>query len=298
MKALIMRFILISIVLFGLLIGFRVDSSAQTPPVVVHEPAPMDPQWMAPYPPFRIAGDLYYVGTADLACYLITSSWGHILINTGLAASAGMIEKNVAALGFRYNDIRILLTSQAHFDHVGAMAEVQRKTGARFFVNAPDTAVIHDGGRSDYYFGGDRPSFAPVRIDSVLDDGATVKLGNNTITMLSHPGHTKGSCSYLFDTHDSSRKYRILIANLPSIIIDKPFASITSYPNMQRDYARSFASLDTVKFDLWVAAHASQFNLHGLRQPADPYRPEIFGNKEAYRQSLYKLRAAFDKKVK
>ena len=106
----------------------------------VQEPAG-DATWSKPYQPFRIAGNLYYVGTYDLACYLITTGEGHILINTGLAASASQIKNNIEKLGFRLADIKLLLTTQAHFDHLGAMAAIKQMTGARVWVNAPDAPV-------------------------------------------------------------------------------------------------------------------------------------------------------------
>ena len=114
----------------------------------VQEPKPTNADWTKPYPPFRIAGNLFYVGTYDLACYLIVSRSGNILINTGLAGSAAQIEKNIADLGFKFSDTKILLTTQAHYDHLGAMAEIKKKTAAKLMVDEKDAAVIADGGNS------------------------------------------------------------------------------------------------------------------------------------------------------
>jgi metallo-beta-lactamase class B len=127
--------ILIAIILFG---GYC--ANVQTDP---------HPEWSAPYQPFRIAGNLYYVGTYDLACYLITTSAANILINTGLAASVDMINNNIKTLGFNPADIRILLTTQAHNDHMSGMAAIQRLTGAKMMVDRGDSSVVADGGRSD-----------------------------------------------------------------------------------------------------------------------------------------------------
>src|SRR5665213_866681 len=155
------------------------------------------PEWSRPYQPFRIAGNLYYVGTYDLACYLITTPKGNILINTGLAASASQIKHNVEKLGFKFNDIKILLITHAHFDHVGALAKIKQMTGAQLMVNENDAAVPADGGMSDYALGKYGRSFAPVKPDRLLHDHDTIRLGDMQLLMLQHPGHTKGASSYL-----------------------------------------------------------------------------------------------------
>src|SRR5688572_23968029 len=128
----------------------------------INEPKNGNPQWSQPYPPFRIVGNLYYVGTYDLACYLIVTQEGNILINTGLAASASLISDNIKTLGFKLSDTRILLTTQAHFDHVAAMADIKQQTGARMMANAKDAAALEDGGSSDYELGKYGKSFEPV----------------------------------------------------------------------------------------------------------------------------------------
>src|SRR3954454_7234 len=138
-------------------------SSLQVTGQEVNEPKITNADWSKPYQPFRIAGNLYYVGTYDLACYLITSSKGNILINTGLAASAPQIKKNIEALGFKFSDIKILLTTQAHYDHVAAMAAIKKQTGAQMMVDEKDAAVLTDGGSSDYALGGNGSTFEPVK---------------------------------------------------------------------------------------------------------------------------------------
>ena len=126
---------------------------------------PVQESWIKEYKPFRIAGNLYYVGSYDLACYLITTPQGHILINTGVAESATMIRSHVESLGFRFSDIRILLATHAHYDHVGAMAAVKKITGAQMMINEKDAQVMADGGNSDYLFGGKGNLFTPVKPD-------------------------------------------------------------------------------------------------------------------------------------
>jgi len=131
-------------------------------------PIPNDrKEWSDSCEPFRIAGNLYYVGTYDLGCYLITTPKGHILINTGLAASVPLIKKNIEQVGFKFSDIKILLTTQAHFDHVAGMADVKKRTGAKMMVDYKDAKVLADGGASDYFMGGEGPMFIPVKAEGL-----------------------------------------------------------------------------------------------------------------------------------
>nr|WP_235921129.1 subclass B3 metallo-beta-lactamase [Foetidibacter luteolus] len=204
----------------------------------VREPKVTKQEWLKPYPPFRIAGNLYYVGTYDLACYLIVTAKGNILINTGVASSAAQIKSSIEQLGFRLADTKILLTTQAHFDHLGAMAAIKKMTGAEMMVDEKDADVLRDGGKSDYEMGGDASAFEPVQPARLLRDGDTIALDNMKLVILHHPGHTKGSCSYLFTVNDEQQAYKVLIANMPSIITERPFAEVTSYPGIAEDYAR------------------------------------------------------------
>ncbi|MGH2648683.1 MAG: subclass B3 metallo-beta-lactamase [Ginsengibacter sp.] len=254
-------------------------------------------EWSRPYEPFRIAGNLYYVGTYDLACYLITTPHGNILINTGLSASVSQIKDNIEKLGFKFRDIKILLITHAHYDHVGALAAIKKMTGAQLMVNENDATVLADGGISDYALGVYGRTFAPVKADRLLHNNDTITLGNMHLLMLHHPGHTKGACSYLFDVKDDKRKYTVLIANMPSIIIDKKFSEVTAYPNIASDYAYTLANMKKLSFDIWVASHASQFNLHDKHKPGDNYNPAAFMDRAGYDVELNELQKQYDKKM-
>lgn len=255
------------------------------------------PEWTQPYEPFRVAGNLYYVGTRDLACYLIVTSEGNILINTGLAGSVPMIRKNIEALGFQYNDIRILLTTQAHFDHVEGMAEIREATGAKMLVHESDSQVMADGGKSDFLFAGSYP-FEPVTIDGTFDDRDTLELGDTKLIALHHPGHTKGATSYMVDAADEKRSWRVLIVNIPSILPQTRLSGMPSYPNVGKDYASTFVALKELQFDLWVASHASQFRMHDKRKPGDAYRPEVFNDRPGYEASINTIRREYEKRLK
>jgi metallo-beta-lactamase class B len=264
----------------------------------VKEPTITNAEWEKPYEPFRIAGNLYYVGTYDLACYLITTSKGNILINTGLASSAAQIKNNIEELGFKYADTKILLTTQAHYDHMGAMAVVKKQTGAKLMVNEKEVDVLKDGGASDYALGGHGSVYKPVKPDRLLKDGDTIALGEMKLVMLHHPGHTKGSSSYLFRIGDGQRQWKVLIANMPTIVTDSSFASIKTYPAVAADYASTFKAMKNISFDIWLASHASQFKMHTKHKPGDAYSPAAFIDQAGYDAALKDLGNAYDEKMK
>ncbi|ALR29343.1 subclass B3 metallo-beta-lactamase [Chryseobacterium sp. IHB B 17019] len=280
------------ILVFLMIISFI--GNAQT----VNEPKNNPEEWSKMYEPFRVAGNLYYVGTYDLASYLIVTDKGNILINTGLADSLPIIKNNIKKLGFKYKDIKILTLTQAHFDHMGAMADIKKETGAKLYVDEKDAQELKSGGKSDYELGKYGVTFKPVNPHFLLKNNDKIKLGNTTLTLLHHPGHTKGSCSFLFETKDNNQTYKVLIANLPSIIIDRKFSDVKDYQNIQKDYAETFKAMKNVDFDIWVASHASQFDLHTKRKEGDSYNPKLFTDKEVYFQKLGKLEADYLEKVK
>jgi len=265
--------------------------SAQT----VTEPQDTPAEWSRAYTPFQLAGNLYYVGTYDLACYLITTSKGNILINTGLAASASLIKANIEKLGFKFADTKILLTTQAHYDHMGAMSAIKQSTGARIMVDEKDSDVLADGGSSDYALGGNGSTYQPAKADRLLKDGDTISLGNMRLVMLHHPGHTKGSCSFLFDVKDKTRAYRVLIANMPTIVTEKSFSTIAGYPDIAKDYAYTLSSMKKLSFDLWFSSHASQFNLHRKHKQGDRYNPLVFADRKGYDAAIEDLEKQFQK---
>lgn len=256
-------------------------------------PPMVQESWSRPFAPFRIVGNLYYVGTYDLASYLVVTPKGNILINTGLAESGPLIERNIATLGFRVSDTRVLLTTQAHFDHVAAMAYLKKNTHASLQVMEGDVEVMKDGGNSDYVFGGKGSTFLPVTPDRVLHDNDKIALGGTVLTVHNSAGHTRGSASYTLTIADGARSYRVLIANMPTILDDVKLKGMPGYPNVGRDFARTFASLRKMKFDIFLASHASQFNLHDTYKPGDAYDPTRFVDQGGFLKSLDELEAAY-----
>jgi metallo-beta-lactamase class B len=247
--------------------------------------AAIDEAWRKPFPAHRVVGNLYYVGTSDLACFLITTPEGHMLINTGLADSVPLIRASVQSLGFKFEDIKMLLTMQAHFDHVAGMAEVKRITGAKMIATEGDAPVLEDGGKSDFHFGKDY-WFAPVKVDRVIKDGEKVRLGGTELTTHLTPGHTKGSVTYSLSVADSGRVYRVLIANMGSINPGVLLAGNKKYPGIAEDYARTFRVQKALACDVFVCAHASMYQLQSKYRPGAPYDPKTFVDPDGYKRAV------------
>lgn len=247
-------------------------------------PAAAQPaEWSKPFPGHRVIGNLYAVGTYDLACFLITSDDGHILINTGLAESAPLIRANVESLGFRLEDIRVLLTMQAHYDHTAAFAEIKKATGAELWATAADAPLLEDGGASDPHFQGEY-TFAPVPVDRVLSDGEVIELGRTRLTVVEMPGHTPGSVGYTMTVTENGRDYRVAIANMGSMNPGMRLSRDPTYPGIAADFAKTFRRQKSMEVDVWVAAHASQYGLHDKYRPGDAYHPETFVDPEGFRE--------------
>ena len=252
--------------------------------VLMSVPAAAQPaDWSRPFPAHRVIGNLYAVGTYDLACFLITSDDGHILINTGLAESAPLIRENVESLGFRLEDVRVLLTMQAHYDHAAALAEIKKVTGAKLWATAADAPLLEDGGASDPHFQGEY-TFAPVPVDRVLRDGEVIELGRIRLKLVESPGHTPGSATYTMTVSENGRDYRVAIANMGSMNPGLRLSKDPTYPGIAEDFAETFRRQQAMEVDVWVAAHASQYGLHDKYRPGDPYRPEIFVDPEGFRK--------------
>src|SRR5918998_4815534 len=160
-------------------------------------PAPVQNDWTEPFPAFRIAGNLYYVGSKGLASYLVTTPEGHILINSNLEANVPMIQKSVESLGFKFTDIKILLISHAHWDHNAASALIEEQTGAKYLVMDADVEAVESGGKTDFQYGNDPETlYKPTKVDRALRDGEEVKLGGSVLTAHLTPGHTKGCTTW------------------------------------------------------------------------------------------------------
>ncbi|MCW5977700.1 MAG: subclass B3 metallo-beta-lactamase [Bryobacteraceae bacterium] len=243
--------------------------------------------WRKPFPAHKIAGNLYYVGTEDLACFVIATPEGHILINSGLADSTPLIRESMGKLGFKLEDVKILLTMQAHFDHVAALAEIQKITGAKMYATEPDAPALEDGGKSDTALKGNR--FAPIRVDRKLKDGDVIRLGGVELVTHLTPGHSKGSASYSSKVEEKGKTYKALIANMGSVVM--PLAGNAAYPEIAEDFARSFEAQKAMTPDIWVAGHASQYRMQ------EKYKAGSFVDPQGYKEAVEEYERLFRERL-
>ena len=244
--------------------------------------------WTRPFPAHRVIGNLYAVGTYDLGVFLVTSDDGHFLINTGLEDSTGMIRTNIESLGFTLEDVKVLLTMQAHWDHTAALAEIKAITGAGMWATAGDAPVLEDGGFSDPHFGG-RESFKPVAVDRIIEEGEVLELGNSRLTVMESPGHTAGSSSYLMQVSEGGRDYRVAIANMGTINPGKRLVVEPTYPGVADDFAETYRKQKALDVDVWVAAHGGQYGLHDKYTAGQEYSPETFVDPDGFLAAVERL---------
>ena len=244
--------------------------------------------WTRPFPGHRVIGDLYAVGTYDLGVFLVTSNDGHFLINTGLEDSTALIRGNIESLGFRLEDVKVLLTTQAHWDHTAALAEIKEITGAEMWATAGDAPVLEDGGFSDPHFGG-RQSFPPVAVDRIIEDGEVLRLGRTRLTVLASPGHTAGSVSYTMAMYENGLDYDVIIANMATVNEGKRLVVDPTYPGVADDFAETFRRQKALNIDVWVASHGGQYNLHDKYEPRQRYHPDTFLDPEGFRAEVERL---------
>jgi metallo-beta-lactamase class B len=228
----------------------------------------------APYAPFHIIGNIYYIGSEGLACYLITTPAGNILLDTGYPDMAPMIEGNIEALGFKLTDTKILLNSHAHIDHGGGMAQFKMDTGGQLVAMAEDAPYFESGGHNDVLFG-DRNLFPPVHVDRVIHDGDTVTLGGTTLTAHLTPGHTPGNTTWTMVTVDKGKSYSVVFFGIVT-----PFGNTNlsapnpAYPNMAADWRRTMQVLPTLNCEVFLASNGSFFDMakkhDALMAGADP----------------------------
>lgn len=243
-------------------------------------------------PPVRIVGNLYYVGDTDLAAFLIVTPKGDILINSGFEYSVKEIRDRMKILGFRFSDIKILLATHAHSDHVAAMATIKRLTGARMLAIEQEAELLETGGKTDYLFGS-AAWFPPVKVDQTFKDGDKIELGGASLTAYLTPGHTKGSTSYAMTISENGRDYHVLIANLPVLNEGTVLIKNPKYPGIVADYARTFDILRQLPCDIYLTSHAGQFGLRAKFQPGKPYNPNTFVDPYGLPRILNRLETEF-----
>jgi metallo-beta-lactamase class B len=262
--------------------------------------AQSDPTWRSwnqPVEPFRIIGNIYYVGASDITSFLITSPQGHILLDGGFPETAPMIRDNIRKLGFKVEDVKYLLSSHGHFDHAGGLALLKTWTGAKFVASREDGALIARGGHDDFAWG-DKYAFPPVKPDQTIADGDNVAIGNAVMTAHITPGHTKGCTTWTTRAEENSKPYNVVFVCSTSAPGYK-LVNNAKYPNIVNDYRKTFQSLKSLPCDVFLGAHGAFFHLADKRAAlkADP-KQNPFVNAAEYQEYLKQAESDFETKVR
>ena len=260
--------------------------------------------WTTPTEPFKIAGNLYYVGTAGIGAYLITTPQGHILIDGAMPGSAKDIEASITKLGFAPSEVKVLLNTHAHFDHAGGLAELKRDTGAKLAASAGDKIALETG----KYPGSEEVKafdFAPVKVDRALEDGERLSMGGIALTAHLTPGHSAGCTTWTFPVMIEGVSRQAMIYCSTSVAANRLVSKTKGpqYPGIVADYEKSFAKLKTMKADVFLAPHAEQFGMTEKRAALAAGGPNPFidpgllqktvaASEKAFREELAKQQDA------
>jgi metallo-beta-lactamase class B len=219
--------------------------------------------WNAPFKPFRIIGNIHYVGPAGISSFLITTPAGHILLDTGFETTVPRIRDSVTKLGFRMEDIKIILNSHAHLDHAGGHASMKQLTGAQILMSEADAALLAGGGTNDFTpFSAEMKGFRPARADRLLQDGEKVTLGDTTLTCHLTPGHTRGCTTWTMDVMDDGKVRHVVFFGSTSLLPGVALANNPRYPRMPEDFRETFRKLKALPCDVFLAPHAGFFGLN------------------------------------
>jgi metallo-beta-lactamase class B len=262
------------------------------------------PDWTEPFAPFRIAGNLYYVGSKGLASYLITTPKGHILINSDLEASVPLLQDSIAKLGFKITDVKVLLISHAHWDHDAGSAAIKKLSGATYMVMEGDVPVVESGGKADFQYS-TKPEwlYPPTKVDRVLHDKEEVKLGGTTLVARLTPGHTKGCTTWTMKVKEGGKTYDVVIIGSPNVNPGYKLVGNELYPKIAEDYERMFRVLSALPCDIFLGAHGAYFGMadkvpnmkSGAASPfIDPegYKKFVALKEQEFRKELEKQTAA------
>jgi acetyl esterase/lipase len=248
--------------------------------------------WHEPFPAHKVIGNVYYVGSRDLAAYLITTPAGHILLNSGFDRTVPLIQRSVESLGFKLTDVKVLLASHAHSDHVAGLARLRKLTGARVHVMRGDAQVIASGGKGQYLYARDR--WAPCQVDRVLRDRDEVKLGGVTLVARLTPGHTRGCTTWAWKVEDGGKRYDVVVIGSPNVNPGYQLVNNEEYPEIADDFARTFKVLRGLPCDVFLGAHGSYYGLverHALlkKGKANPFvNPEGYKNYVALKERAFR----------
>lgn len=285
--------------------------SAPPPPLLAQTPdttrgsssqpaCPICGEWSAPQRPFPLYGKTYYVGTRGLSALLLTSSAGHVLIDGGLPESAPSIVANIRALGFRIEDVKLILNSHAHFDHAGGIAALQRASGARVAASPSSALVLERGvsGPDDPQYG-TTPTFPPVYRATVIADGEILRVGPLALTAHFTPGHTPGGTSWSWRTCEGGRCLDLVYADSQTPISADGFSFTRgqTYPAVLKDFERGFAVLERLPCHMLITPHPSASHLWERLASRDQDRTAALANPEACRRYVTRAREQLAQRV-
>jgi metallo-beta-lactamase class B len=250
--------------------------------------AQANPDWHRPFPAFKIAGNLYYVGTADLAVYLINTPQGNIVINSDFAEDVPLIHNSIEGLGFKYGDTKILLISHAHSDHDEGVGLIKRETGARLMVMDADVPAVESTA----------PGRPGAHVDRVLHDGDMVELGGSRLTAHLTPGHTKGCTTWTMQIYEGARTLNAVIIGSPNVNPGYVLVGNKDYPQIAQDYVKTFRVLKDLPCDLFLGAHGAYFGMKAKYQRLKAGQANPLIDPEGYKAYVAEREATFQKEWK
>jgi metallo-beta-lactamase class B len=255
--------------------------------------------WDEPAEPIHIVGPLYFVGTRGLSSWLFVTSAGNILLNTGTPKSGPMIVESIRKLGFKPEDIKIIINGHGHSDHAGAFAYMKKISGAQIAIMQEDVAMIEDGGKSDFHYGKDWQIMgqSPVKVDRVLRDGDTVRLGEVVLTAYHTPGHTKGATTWVTTLIERGKAYKVVFPDGGGFNPGYQVANPEEYPGINQDYRNTLHFLESLKPDIWGGHHTEYFDLEGKRKRAATEGVMAWVDPDGYRRFIASKRRAFEDEV-
>jgi metallo-beta-lactamase class B len=268
--------------------------SAQTSPLSPESRAQFHGQMSEPVEPFRIIGNIYYVGARNIASYLITTPQGHIMIDTGTREMHSVIRANLDKLGFKLQDIKILLSGHAHFDHVQGHAAMKKATGAKVMAIGEDAAALAAG--ADKSPLGDE-GWDPVAVDRVLKDGDTVTLGGTTLRAVWTPGHTPGCTTWTTTVQDRGKPYSVVFQACGGPNAGVKLVGNTKFPTLIEDTLRSFRVQKTLKPDIYLPMHPESLFAGKVERIKAGEIPNPLLNPEAYTKLIADTEASFRKRI-
>ena len=259
-----------------------------------------NPDWTTVVPPYRIAGNLYYVGSRDLASFLIATPQGHILINSNLTTSPPQIRASVEKLGFHWRDVKILLISHAHYDHCASSAQIRRETGAKYMVMGADVPGVESGGVKNFAFGRQNGIFLypAAKVDRILHDGDQVPLGDTALVAHKTAGHTKGCTTWTITLADKGQHYNVVIVGSPNVLSSYNLVDDPKYPQMAADFEQQFRTLKALPCDIFLGAHGSYYNMLGKAARLNAGETNAFVDPEGYRSYIAECEQAFQDELK